>query len=85
MFTEKELRKIRGIAGLVGFILCFVLWILAEMIGGGILSWYIHILLILAVIAGEIFCLYIVERSEDFLLKRYNVDVLTEDEYGIKI
>lgn len=81
MFTEKELRKIRVVAGVVGFILCFVLWILAEMIGGGFLPWYVHILLILAVIAGEILCLYIVERSEDFLLKRYNVDVLAEDDY----
>lgn len=81
MFTEKELRKIRGIAGLVGFILCFVLWILAEMIGGGFLPWFVHTLLIMATIAGAIFCLYIVERSEDVLLKRYNVDVLAEDDY----
>lgn len=80
MFTVKELKAIRMVAGIIAGCMFFLLWSLAEMVGAGTISILLTLVLLAVALLALCFCGYLLEQSAYILKTKYNIDVEADDE-----
>ena len=74
MFTVKELKAIRMVAGIIAGCMVFLLWSLAEMVGAGTISILLTLVLLAVALLALCFCGYLLEQSAYMVSKFDKID-----------